>query len=121
MLAQRLVRILCENCKEPYTALPDLVTRLGLQQAGPADSVTLYRARGCERCSGVGYRGRICILELLILTDQVRQVILSHGDATAIQQAAIDHGMTTMYQDALHKVLRGLTTLEEVARVTQES
>ncbi|MGC1953205.1 MAG: type II secretion system ATPase GspE [Gammaproteobacteria bacterium] len=121
VLAQRLVRILCENCKEPYTALPELASHLGFQQVEADHSVTLYRARGCELCSGLGYRGRICILELLVLSDQVRQVILNHGDATAIQRAAIAHGMITMYQDGLDKVLGGLTTLEEVVRVTQES
>lgn len=121
VLAQRLVRTLCENCKEPYTALPEISVHLGFQQSGTHQDVTLYRARGCELCSGLGYRGRTCILELLVLSDQVRQVILNRGDATAIQQAAIDHGMVTMYQDGLHKVLGGLTTLEEVVRVTQEA
>ncbi len=121
VLAQRLVRTLCEHCKEPYTALPELVAHLGFQQLVADQDVTLYRARGCEHCSGLGYRGRTCILELLVLSDQVRQVILNHGDATAIQQAAIAQGMINMYQDGLHKVLRGLTTLEEVVRVTRES
>jgi general secretion pathway protein E len=121
VLAQRLVRKLCENCKEPYTALPELVEHCGFQQLGIDGNVTLHQARGCRHCSGLGYRGRTCILELLVLSDPIRQVILSHGDATAIQQTAIAHGMITMYQDGLHKVLGGLTTLEEVVRVTQES
>lgn len=121
VLAQRLVRTLCPHCKESYTALPELVAHLGLAQADADQRVTLYRARGCELCSGQGYHGRTCILELLVLSDPVRQVILNHSDATAIQRAAIAHGMISMYQDGLHKVLGGQTTLEEVVRVTQES
>jgi len=121
ILAQRLVRTLCGACKEPYPALPELVEELGIRRYTSEGEVTLYRGRGCEECEGTGYRGRISILELLAMTDPVRQAVLNHGDAGAILAAAVEAGMHTMYEDGVRKSLAGVTTMEEVVRVTQEA
>lgn len=121
VLAQRLVRTLCEGCKEPYTAWPELVDELGLGRFGTGNAIALYHLRGCERCEGTGYRGRTCVLELLVMSDPVRRAVLSHGDAAAIQRAAVADGMALMYDDGIRKALAGITTVEEVMRVTQEA
>jgi general secretion pathway protein E len=121
VLAQRLVRVLCEECKEPYGAVPGLVTELGLHRLSDAVELTLYRPRGCEACDHSGYRGRTCILELLVISDPVRQVVLNHGDAGAIRAAASAHGAASMHEDGLRKAVAGITSIEEVERVTREA
>ena len=121
ILAQRLVRVLCGQCKEPYEVGSELAEELGLGQFCDSGSLTLYRPTGCEACDGSGYRGRTCILELLVMSDAVRQTILAHGDAAAIQAGAAESGTTSMHEDGLHKVLAGITSVEEVERVTREA
>ena len=76
---------------------------------------------GCGSCDGSGYHGRTCILELLVMSDAMRQAILDHGDAGAIQATAAAVGTTSMYEDGLRKALAGITTVEEVERVTSEA
>lgn len=119
VLAQRLVRTLCKSCREPFTASRDFLSQAGFRQPTRGD-VTLYRAVGCERCEEKGYRGRTCILELLIMTDPVRQAVLEHADAPTLRAVAVSNGMVGMYQDGLAKSLAGVTTVEEVVRVTQD-
>ncbi len=121
VLAQRLVRMLCVHCRQSYPALPELIEEKGLRQYTTQDPILLYQATGCERCAHTGYRGRTAIVEFLPMTDPLRRLILKHADAGAIQQAAISVGMQTMYQDGLRKALHGVTTIEEVLRVTQVS
>jgi len=121
ILAQRLVRMLCEQCKEPYEVGSELAEELGLGRFSESKTLTLYRPIGCEACDGSGYRGRTCILELLVMSDAVRQTILNHGDAGAIQASAAVSGTTSMHEDGLHKVLAGVTSVEEVERVTREA
>jgi len=121
VLAQRLVRTLCTECREAYAALPELVARLGLERLGAGEGTSLYRAVGCAHCEHTGYRGRTSILELLVMSDPVRQAVLQHGDAQAIRDAALEHGMVSMYQDGLRKALDGQTSVEEVVRVVQEA
>jgi len=120
ILAQRLVRTLCTACRETYRAPRDRIEALGITPPQPGREVTLYRAPGCDECEGTGYRGRTGILELLVVSDAVGRAILEHGDAKAIQRVALDEGMRSMYEDGLRKALAGLTTVEEVVRVTQE-
>ncbi|MBV0934269.1 type II secretion system ATPase GspE [Marinobacterium weihaiense] len=117
VLAQRLVRRLCRHCREPFTPLPELLRELGLE---PQADVQLWRARGCEQCADSGFRGRLVIHELLPVNDEIRRLILDHADAGRIQASARQSGMTSMYEDGCRKVLAGLTTVEEVLRVTQE-
>jgi general secretion pathway protein E len=119
ILAQRLVRSLCPNCREVYRPLPELSSKLE-RIAGSGRELTLYRATGCPDCNGTGYRGRLVITEVLVMTDRIRQAVLSHATATEIQRIATQEGMLTMYDDGLRKSLEGRTTMEEVLRVAEE-
>jgi general secretion pathway protein E len=118
VLAQRLVRKLCFECRESYRPLPELAAHLRIPHEG-AD-LLLYRARGCDRCGGTGYRGRLAVLEFLALSDAIRQLILRRATIQEIHRAATAEGMRSMYEDGLHKVLHGLTSIEEVLRVTRD-
>jgi len=120
VLAQRLVRMLCQHCREPYIATEEVVSRYDLRRFAGAGSITLYRPVGCEHCGHTGYRGRSAILELLLMTDTVKQLVLKHSDASEIARAAAADGMRSMLDDGLRKVVSGETTLEEICRVTQE-
>jgi general secretion pathway protein E len=119
ILAQRLVRRLCPHCRTAYQPLPEVAAKLA-KVAGGAP-ITLHRAVGCDRCNATGYRGRLVITEVLLMTDAVRQAVLRHATATDIQRIAIDEGMITMYDDGLRKALDGRTTVEEVMRVAEEA
>ena len=118
VLAQRLVRKLCTRCREAYQPLPELVTQLRLPQATDT-APHLYRARGCEECRG-GYRGRIGVFEFLPLTDKIRRLVLSRATAHDIHRAAIEEGMSSMYDDGIAKAIAGITSVEEVLRVTRD-
>jgi general secretion pathway protein E len=120
ILAQRLVRTLCEQCKEPYTALPEIVDQLGLRRLAPAGEVQLWRAKGCTHCAQTGYMGRISIMEMLPMTDGLRSLVMKHAGATELRAQAVRDGLLTMYEDGMRKALRGVTTFEEVVRVTRE-
>ena len=120
VLAQRLVRVLCTSCKQPYDAPADLLGAHVPELAGAA-MVRLHRAVGCEACGGTGYRGRTMILELMVMTDALRSLVLRRADARDIQAAAVAEGMQTMHAHGLRKVLAGMTTLEEVARVIRDN
>jgi general secretion pathway protein E len=119
--AQRLVRTLCTACREPYTALPEVVEQMGLRRFSKDEKITLYHARGCEECSQTGYVGRVCILEILPMTDPLRSLVMRHATATELRRQALDDGMLPMYDHGLRKVVQGVTTFEEVLRVTREA
>ena len=121
ILAQRLVRTLCQHCKESYTALPELVDELGLAKFAKAGKVTLYHAKGCKECGNTGFLGRISIMEMLPMSDPLRSLIMRHATSTELRAAAIKEGMLTMYEDGIRKSLAGVTTIEEVLRVTREN
>jgi general secretion pathway protein E len=120
ILAQRLVRTLCPSCKEAHAALPEIVLQLGLSRLAPPGEITLYRATGCAQCAHTGYSGRIGITEMLPMTDPLRSLVMKHATATELREEAVREGMLTMYEDGLRKAVRGLTTIEEVLRVTRE-
>ncbi len=121
ILGQRLVRHLCQHCRVPYPALPEVVEEFKLERhADQHGEVILYRAEGCKHCAGSGFFGRLAVAEVLVMTDGLRQLVMRHASATDIQRLAIAEGMDTMYQDGVRKALAGLTTLEEVLRVTEE-
>jgi general secretion pathway protein E len=147
ILAQRLVRLLCEDCKEPYAPSDFELRQLGIdaernawrtsrklssryvaqgaiyvpvgleEQHGP---LTFYRAKGCASCLQTGYTGRRGIYELMMIDDVVGSLILKSSDAQSIKRAAVDQGMDTLRDDGARKVLLGLTTVEEVLAATQE-
>lgn len=121
ILAQRLVRRLCVHCRETYPALPEVVDEMQLQRFSPDGPVMLYRPVGCDHCAGIGYLGRMAILEFLTMTDSLRGLIMSHATAREIHELAVREGMLTMYDDGLQKAVAGLTTIEEVLRVTSEA
>ena len=120
ILAQRLVRLLCTQCRQPHLALPELVEEMRLQRFSKAREITLYKPIGCEQCGGTGYRGRAAIMEFLVMSDPLRRMVLKHADATELQAEAQKEGMDTMYEDGLRKAVAGLTTIEEVLRVTTQ-
>ncbi len=114
ILAQRLVRRLCAHCREAYAPLPEFLAPLGLKEG-----VTLYRGRGCIQCRGTGYLGRICVLELMPITQAIRRLILSHAETQEIEAAAVEDGMHTMFKSGLDLALAGTTSIEEVLRATR--
>ena len=118
--AQRLVRRLCPHCREPYPALPEMVNELGLGRFSEAGRITLHRPGGCDRCGRTGYHGRVCIVEFLPVSDRIRSLIMRHATAGEMREAAVAEGMRTMYEDGLIKSMHGVTTIEEVLRVTRE-
>ncbi len=121
ILAQRLVRRLCQHCREPYTALPEMVEELQLARyAPPGGEIRLYHPAGCRECGGSGYYGRLSVTEVLVMSEKIRRLVMQHASAGDIQRQAVAEGMDTMYQDGLRKALLGLTTIEEVLRVTEE-
>ncbi len=122
VIAQRLVRRLCPECRAPYRPVDALIRRLGLEQLAEItgqDKVVLYRATGCKHCSEIGYVGRIGIYELMIPDEKIRGLVLARADVMSLKRAALESGMTTMFRDGLMKALDGTTTLEEVGRVAQ--
>lgn len=119
ILAQRLVRRLCGHCRKPVELSAEILDKTGLRRFMPAGSATAYAAVGCPECKGSGYRGRTSIHELFVMDAPAHQAILSGADATALHEVARQSGMVTLYEDGLRKVAAGITTLEEVLRVTQ--
>ena len=121
ILAQRLVRTLCPACKESYTALPEVVDELGLRKFSTKSDVTLYHAKGCKDCGPTGFIGRVSIMEMLPMSDHLRTHVMRHATSTELRAEAIKEGMVTMYEDGMRKAMNGVTTFEEVLRVTREN
>ena len=121
ILAQRLVRTLCPACKEAYTALPEVVDELGLRKFSSKSDVTLYHAKGCKECGQTGFIGRVSIIEMLPMSDHLRTQVMRHATSTELRAEAIKEGMVTMYEDGMKKAMNGVTTFEEVLRVTREN
>lgn len=113
VVAQRLVRVLCSDCKEPYE--PDETTK-ALLGINPGEIVTLHRAVGCGSCNDSGFRGRTGVSEVMVMNNDIRKLSIAKVPADEIGDAAHRNGMTTMREDATEKVLAGLTTIEEVQR-----
>ncbi|HNU68994.1 MAG TPA: ATPase, T2SS/T4P/T4SS family, partial [Myxococcota bacterium] len=116
-VAQRLVRVVCRECRERYEPSRGELETLGIDRIRPED--TFYRAVGCPACSMTGYSGRNAIYEILKVEDQVRELVMKSADASEIKRMAMSLGMRTLRQDGVDKVRRGITTAEEVMRVTQ--
>jgi general secretion pathway protein E len=149
ILAQRLVRVLCKHCKEAYPStqveleelgltrerlaarirrrdiqnsryFPRSVTELDLLEMPLNERPLFYRPKGCDRCGHTGFSGRRGIYELLLMDDATGPLVLKNADAQTIKRAAIDQGMDSLRDDGARKVLRGLTSVEEVLAATQE-
>ncbi len=119
VLAQRLVRTTCPHCKIAYEPTDAELSELGLTRKALKDG-KLYKGQGCEYCMYTGYKGRTGIFELFIISDRIRKMITQKRDASEIRKVAIEEGMTTLKEDGARKVVEGITTVEEVLRVTQE-
>lgn len=119
VIAQRLVRVLCPECKQPYAPDAAALKTIGMQPDQIRDAA-VYRARGCEKCFHTGYRGRLAIFEIMVMTDSLKSLILKTFDSNLIKSEAVAQNMITLRQDGIQKVRSGLTTIEEILRVTQK-
>ena len=116
VLAQRLVRVLCPKCKEPYPAPAEFRQKLGV----PADKeVTIYKEKGCPACHGTGYKGRTGVHELLVFDNAIRELLVEHPSIQAIRAAARKAGTRTLQESGIAKVLAGITSINEIVRVTK--
>jgi general secretion pathway protein E len=116
VLAQRLVRRLCPVCKTPEPATPALIERFGLERLAPTNEITLFHPKGCPECRGTGFRGRRAIAELLVPNRTIDRLIFEGAEEAAIERAAIEQGMRTIFDSGLIAALEGDTTIEEVVR-----
>jgi len=118
VMAQRLVRVICENCKEEFIPSPAVIKHSKLlYQAG---KTKVFRGKGCEKCNQTGYKGRTTITELLVPNEKIKELVVAKSPTSVIKNEGIKSGMRTLRQDGLAKVLRGITTLEEVIRTSAD-
>lgn len=118
--AQRLVRVLCPHCKKEYVPPTDLLKRLGMTETS-ARSIKFFKAVGCDECLNTGYRGRMAIFEIMIMSPTIAQMTMDRADSATIQRQAIKEGMTLLLDDGIRKIKAGLTTVEEVLAVATSS
>jgi type II secretory ATPase GspE/PulE/Tfp pilus assembly ATPase PilB-like protein len=126
VLAQRLVRTLCKNCKAPYhptlDEYNDIAETYGVEQFNKLnipyrDDLTLYKPKGCDVCDRSGYKGRMALHELLLNSNRIRRHIQKHDTVEVIRDSSMEEGMTTLLQDGIAKALQGLTDIKQVRRV----
>ena len=117
VLAQRLIRKVCETCGKIYNPSPQEIVPLNLSQA-EIKALTLRKGVGCTKCRGTGYYGRTAIFEIMAISDKIRQMIHNNAGAQELKKQAISEGMHTLRESAIKKMKAGITTLEEVLRVT---
>jgi general secretion pathway protein E/type IV pilus assembly protein PilB len=119
VMAQRLVRKICQNCREPYKPSFEELYVLGIKPGDPkAEELQLFKGKGCKMCNYTGYKGRIGIFELLVNNDEIREMIVKRLSSYEIRDAARRHGMKLLREDGLNKVREGITTISEVIRIT---
>jgi general secretion pathway protein E len=118
IIAQRLVRVLCPHCKEVYVPDEETLANLGLDRSVLKKNI-FYRKNGCNLCMQTGFRGRTGIFEILIVDEEIKKLVLKTSDANQINELALKQGMITLQKDGIDKVLNGITTTEEVLRVTR--
>jgi type IV pilus assembly protein PilB len=118
IMAQRLVRVICPKCKQPHSPTPKQLEVAGITPEQVA-SANFMKGRGCNHCGQSGYRGRLGIFELMLMTSKLRELAFQGASTQDIRKEAIKGGMATLYDDGIRKVLEGITTLEEVFRVSK--
>jgi type IV pilus assembly protein PilB len=118
VMAQRLVRVVCSKCKQPFTPTEAQLATAGVTPEQAA-SATFMKGVGCSHCGKSGYRGRLGIYELMTMTSKVRELSFAGASTLEIRKAAVANGMTTLYEDGINKVFQGITTFEEVFRVSK--
>ncbi|OGW52628.1 MAG: hypothetical protein A2Y81_05295 [Nitrospirae bacterium RBG_13_43_8] len=116
IISQRLIRILCNKCKEAYTTSPELIKKIGIEM--PEDTI-IYKAKGCKECNDTGYKGRTVIYEIMKMNESLRELVLAKAGSDSLSAAAINSGMKTIYRTGIGKVIPGITSLEEVLSVTR--
>jgi general secretion pathway protein E len=119
ILGQRLIRKICNYCKEPFEMHCDELKTLGLD-INRSGTLQLQRGKGCEKCRGTGYMGRTSVLELMPFTESIRRLTTAAADVEQIRAKAREEGMRTLRESAIEKLLQGSTTYQEVLRVTWE-
>ena len=117
IMAQRLCRKVCPNCKEPYRVPASFLTKFGYKQDDPNAQVTLYEGKGCEECRYKGYKGRIGLYELMTMNEEIAELVVRRAPVADIRDAAKANGMLELREDGLLKILEGMTTPDEVMRV----
>ena len=117
ILAQRLVRVICPHCKTESKAEPEILRQIGLAGDG---GFSVYEGKGCKECVGTGYHGRLGIFELMLMDDEIRRLTITSADASQLRKAAVEQGMVTLRQDGFEKIRKGITTISEALRVTQD-
>jgi type IV pilus assembly protein PilB len=115
--AQRLVRRVCTFCKEPIELPPAGLVNVGFSEH-ESRTLKLFKGRGCDRCSGTGYKGRVGLYEVMEIGDELRELILSGASSYELRQKAVQAGMITLRMSGLQKIRDGMTTVEEVVRET---
>ncbi|MGN1072976.1 MAG: type II secretion system ATPase GspE [Bradymonadia bacterium] len=121
-MAQRLVRKLCPVCKQPFEPSPEELREIGATQAHLDQAQGIfYKPTGCKECNNSGYKGRLAIYEMMVITDSIRRLVMQRADAGTIKNEAEKQGMTNLRQDGVEKIIAGLTSIPEVLRVTQDS
>ncbi len=118
IVAQRLVRVLCPRCKEPYMPDDESLWNMGLDK-NILEKSEFYQKKGCTACMNTGYHGRTAIFEILLMDNEMKKMVLKTSDANQINELAVNRGMITLLQDGTRKALEGTTTVEEVLRVTR--
>jgi type II secretory ATPase GspE/PulE/Tfp pilus assembly ATPase PilB-like protein len=116
VIAQRLVRVICKNCKEEYTPSKEIIDMLS-QEKEIDRNIKLYRGKGCPLCKNTGYLGRTSIFEIILLDEEIRSLIVSKASSSVIKETALKKGMKTLRDSGLEKAINGITTIEEVLRV----
>jgi general secretion pathway protein E len=116
VIAQRLVRKLCDSCKQKYTPTPDALQAIGIT-AAQAKKITFYQPVGCDKCLNLGYKGRLPIFEIMVMTNALARLIVDKSDANILRAQAIKDGMKLLVQDGVWKIEQGLTTIDEVLSV----
>ena len=115
IMAQRLVRVICKKCKEKYSPETDILKELDVKE-----NFAMYRGKGCTACKGTGFAGRTAIFELMRISENIKKLIITKASSSEIKMAALNEGMRVLRDDGLDKVRSGITTIEEIRRVTEE-
>jgi type IV pilus assembly protein PilB len=117
IVAQRLIRRLCKSCRTKHTLTPEALQDIGFTEE-EAEKVKVYKPHGCNECHNTGYKGRTALFEVMQVTDDIRDLVLSRGHSREIKRKAMEQGMTTLRRSGLLKIKTGVTSVEEVLRET---
>ena len=120
ILAQRLIRMICPDCREQYEPEPEELLKIGAEVSSFYQGKAVFRGKGCSKCHHTGYKGRCGIFELLLMSPSMKSLVLKTADANILREQAVSEGMITLRHDGAMKVLQGITTIEEVYRVSHE-